>query len=617
MSPPIAPVSAAESAQTRANRGKAAGAWLGLLCEALDGATRGLVLFSAETDAVNAERWRPAAHWPEPEGDFTRLTTVAEAAGAKERTVVRPHPKPAESDAADVHDVGIPIEVAGETVALVALEVAQCPEPRLPRVIRQLQQASSSLSMMLRTGSPRPGATTTRGLESALWLIATVLEHDKVRGAATAVATELAARMDCERVAIGFLDGLKMKVQALSHSADFGERMNLIRRIEATMDEAFDQRSSIAVPAPEGAPVRATRAHAELMDAEDSGAVCTVLLGWNDAIVGAICLERPPGNPFLAEEIETLEDMSALLGPILELKRRDDRWLVLKAWDAIRAEGQKLFGPRHFAMKAVGVAVLAVLLFLSFWTGTFRVTAPAALEGEVVRAAVAPLNGFIVEAPVRAGEVVTAGQLLAVLDDRSLRLEQRNWQSQRGQIESEYLEAMAERNRVQMSVLRSRMDQADAQLGLIEEQLGRMRVEAPIDGLVVSGDLTQSIGAPVEQGEVLFEVAPLDSYRLMLRVDERDIAYVRPEQTGSLLLSAMPGERQRFTVERVTPVSTAEEGTNYFLVQADLEDAPELLRPGMEGVAKVEIGEARLIWISTRRITDWLRLWIWSWWGSG
>jgi hypothetical protein len=39
----------------------------------------------------------------------------------------------------------------------------------------------------------------------------------------------------------------------------------------------------------------------------------------------------------------------------------------------------------------------------------------------------------------------------------------------------------------------------------------------------------------------------------------------------------------------------------------------ERLRPGMEGVGKVEIGSRRLIWIWTHELIDWARLKLWSW----
>jgi len=603
-------------AETGAQASASAGwTWLAMACGLIEGAARGALLMPQSDPASERSRWAPLARWPDDSADLDRLIAVADATTEKGRSVVRPHAKPDGAEAADVHDIASPIGVAGEVTGVVAVEVRNCPESRLPEVVRQLQEATAHLPVLLASTAAQPRTLSRSALESALWLVGSCLEHDRFRGAATAVATDMADQTDCERVAIGFVEGRQVKVHALSHSADFGERMNLIRRIGATMDEAVDQRTSIVVPAPAGAAVHGTSAHEELVREEGAASVATVLLTWNEDIIGAITLER--ATPFSAEQIATLEDTATLLGPILELKRRDDRWLILKAWDSLRDYAQKLVGPSHVGLKAAAIATALVLLYLTFATGTFRVTADATLEGAVTRVAVAPIDGFIVEAPARAGDLVAAGDVLAVLDERDLLLEQRNLQSQRDQVESEYLEAMAEQERVQMGLLATRMEQADVQLDLIADQLARLTIVAPIDGIVVSGDLSQSIGAPVEQGAALYEVAPLDSYRLMLRVDERDIAYVDTQQRGAVLLAALPEETHEFTVTKITPVSSSQEGATFFLVEADLDQASAMLRPGMEGVGKVDIGEYRRIWILTRRLTDWLRLWVWAWRGPG
>jgi hypothetical protein len=117
----------------------------------------------------------------------------------------------------------------------------------------------------------------------------------------------------------------------------------------------------------------------------------------------------------------------------------------------------------------------------------------------------------------------------------------------------------------------------------------------------------------VEQGKVLFEVAPLDAYRVILNVDERDIADVARGQRGELALSGMPYERLPFTVRNITPVSTAQEGRNFFRVEAQLDGADVRLRPGMEGVGKVEAGERKLLWIWTHTFTEWVQLALWRW----
>jgi multidrug efflux pump subunit AcrA (membrane-fusion protein) len=152
-------------------------------------------------------------------------------------------------------------------------------------------------------------------------------------------------------------------------------------------------------------------------------------------------------------------------------------------------------------------------------------------------------------------------------------------------------------------------------MALIDEQLSRIEVKAPFDGIVVTGDLSQSLGAPVERGEILFEVAPLDSYRIILEVDERDVGQVVVGQGGTLALTGLPEEKLPIRVDKITPIAEAAEGRNFFRVEASLTDAaPTLLRPGMEGVGKVGIGQRKLIWIWTHKIAYWLRMFFWSWW---
>jgi multidrug efflux pump subunit AcrA (membrane-fusion protein) len=185
--------------------------------------------------------------------------------------------------------------------------------------------------------------------------------------------------------------------------------------------------------------------------------------------------------------------------------------------------------------------------------------------------------------------------------------------SQHAQLVKQYDQAMAKREAAQTRILAAQIDQVKAQLSLLEEQLARTRILAPFDGVVVQGDLSQALGSPVERGQVLFEVAPLEAYRLILQVDERDIAYAAVGQRGQLLLAADPETAHPFLVRKITPVSAAREGRNYFRLEATLEGTPPSLRPGMEGVGKIEVDRRLLVWIWTRQAVDWLRLTLWNW----
>jgi multidrug efflux pump subunit AcrA (membrane-fusion protein) len=216
-------------------------------------------------------------------------------------------------------------------------------------------------------------------------------------------------------------------------------------------------------------------------------------------------------------------------------------------------------------------------------------------------------------APVRAGDEIRAGAALAAMDDRDLVLERLHWVTERQMHMAEYDQALGDHKRADAQRINNQIAQADAEIRLADEQLARARMTAPFDGLIVSGDLSQSIGAPVRRGDVLFEIAPLNDFRVELQVPESQIADIAPGQHGTLIVGALPDEELPLVIERVTPVADAKDGQMTFRADGLLGVHSPRLRPGMEGVAKVEVGRARLVWIWTRSFQHWLRLTTWSW----
>jgi multidrug resistance efflux pump len=324
-------------------------------------------------------------------------------------------------------------------------------------------------------------------------------------------------------------------------------------------------------------------------------------------------LERGSDQPFDPVTVELCEAVVGMAGPVLQVQQRDDRPLWRKLIDAGRTQLEHLVGPGHLVLKLSVFGTLCLVLFLALAKGDYRVTAKTVIEPETRRALSAPVNGYIGEARFRAGDPIRQGQLLAKLDDRELRLERSRWHSQEEQSLKQYYEALGNRNAAQAQILAAQIDQARAQVALIDDQLARVHVTAPFDGVIVAGDWSQSLGAPIERGQVIFEVAPLEAYRIILQVDERHIAHVTVGKSGQIVLSGFPTEPLPFTVKQITPVSTASEGRNYFRVEAQLLGKTRGVQPGMEGVGKITIDRRRLLWIWTHEVVDWLRLKLWYW----
>jgi len=84
-------------------------------------------------------------------------------------------------------------------------------------------------------------------------------------------------------------------------------------------------------------------------------------------------------------------------------------------------------------------------------------------------------------------------------------------------------------------------------------------------------------------------------------------------QTGELVVSALPNDPLSFTVDKITPIAEAQAGRNVFRVEGMLTGNPARLRPGMEGVGKIDIGARSLAWIWLHPLIDWLRIWSWHW----
>ena len=586
--------------------------WLAIQCRMVPGV--GSAVIVAGPPGIGP--FSPAAFWPERPRGVTHLAEAAERALAERRgqIILRQVLGEDGAPAGERYDVAYPIQGQGKIYGVVALDLTPRPEAELLAVMRQLQWGSAWLELMVDRRETGDAGLAKERLQAVLDLMGTVLAAPGAGGALTAFATALSTRLHCERVSVGFISRGRARVRTVSHAAHFGRQSNVVHAIGMAMDEAIDQQATVVYPEPKGVPARIVRTHEELTAEHGSGAVCTIPLAEGERVVGALTLERPADRPFDGEAIALCEALAAAVGPVLEMRRRDDRWLVTKVADSVRHWLGRLIGPRHVGLKVATAAVLAAIAFLVYAEGDYRVSARMVMEASTRRAAVAPFNGYLREAPVRAGDVIEKGRVLAVLDDRELRLERSRWASQQEQFSRQRDQALAARNAAGIGIAAAQIQQAQAQMSLIDDQLLRTRVLAEFNGVVVTGDLSQSLGSPVERGQVLFEVAPLEAYRVVLQVDERDIGDVTVGGHGQLLLSASPADPIPFTVAKITPVSTARDGRNYFRVEARLDEgASARLRPGLEGVGKIEVGRRSLAWIWLRPVIDWARLTMWTW----
>lgn len=587
-------------------------AWLALICEQIPGASAAAVLVENQEMQI----YVPMAVWPKASPSMGRLAKIVELCLRDRRGVVESTASPQQvEDAPDRLDlshltrIAYPILLEQRVSAVVAVE-AECDEGEVNKIFRDIHWASAWLSSLL-TGRELEEAITAKAhVGSVLEVIAVVLRHGKLQQVLFEMVNELRQRLGCARVAIGLVSNDSVKLTALSEAATFEKNTSLAKAYMRAMEEAYDHGKMELLNA--SSEMSHFPMHRELMQISGSRSVISCPLSEGGRIMGVLVLEAS-GKAFDDEKLAWLDAFTAMAAPIILQRKKAEQNGWLRLADEAQSVLAKLFGPRYLIWKAAAAFLVVVLASLLLVHIDYRVTAKTVIEGEIQRVISAPFDGFVGSAFVRAGDTVKQGQLLANLDDRELMIEKARWASERDQYDNRLREAMATHDLSEVQVLGAQLNQAEAELNLVTKKIEYAHLLAPFDGLVISGDLSQQVGAPVEVGKKLFEIAPLQSYRVILQIDERDIRHIKIGQSGMLVITGIAGDAMPLAIQKVTPVATAEDGKNFFRVEASLSDASTRLRPGMEGIGKVVTDRHSLWWVLIHSFTDWLTLTLWTW----
>jgi len=426
----------------------------------------------------------------------------------------------------------------------------------------------------------------------------------------------MSSMFDADRVSFGFTRGRKVKVDFVSDMAKPKKRREAVSMIEAAMAESFDQNNVIGAPSDEDQ-LLITRAHQALMESQGSKAAITVPLRVEEGarIIGLLTLERDQAKPFDALESELLEAAGIVLGPAVDFRRRAERAIAIIALQRINLFLGGMFSWRGVKWGALA-ALLTLVVYAGFWYQVpYKVRSDAVLVSEQTQLISAPFEGFIADIGPREGDRVGRGDLLLALNTDELDLELLRIDSEIRRLERQRQEAEGQFDRAQERQLKAEIEVKRIERETIERRLERSVVRAPYPALVTEGDLSQRIGASVAPGDALLSIAPADRFRVELRVDEPRIADVELGQKGELLLASLPDYSWQVQIKRIVPGTQYNDGQSFFLVEADLLGQTDLLLPGMQGVAKLNV-EPRSFWtVISQDLLDWLRLRIWSFWG--
>jgi len=258
---------------------------------------------------------------------------------------------------------------------------------------------------------------------------------------------------------------------------------------------------------------------------------------------------------------------------------------------------------------------LIILLILSIIIGILSIPASHKLSGDVVieptvrRFVAAPFNGILKHTVRESGDEVSAGEVLARLDEKEIEWNLTGLTADRNRAKKQKDIHAAQKDRAGVQMSELEIERLESRIALLEYQANNLEIKSPIDGIVIHGDLKRVEGSPVSKGQTLFEIAPLDSMRVELALIAEDVVYIRHEMPMEIEIEAYPFEQWFLAVENIHPRSTVRGGDSVFIVEASLENPDSKLRPGMEGKGKVIADKHPLGWVLFHRVWEKIILW--------
>jgi len=464
----------------------------------------------------------------------------------------------------------------------------------------------------VRTDSVRTDGPTTRAaadrtdefaqqLIELLDLILTVELSADSRQAHRRLAAQMSAYLNVDFVAVG-VRGSRAEACLLDASCA-SDRFEVdcaqAENIEAAMDEAV-LRDELTVCPPLGDQRQhAALAHQNLRSA--TGAAFVVSHPFRDScdrVIGvllALALE-PPDEP---HGVARFVQMTAhRIGPCLETREHRPRAPVRQE---ISAVWQRLTVRRK---KTLGVAALVLLAVLVFPV-PYKVRCNCELQPALRRFVAAPFDGTLERNLAEMGDVVRQGDVLARLDGREIRWEMAGVTAEYERAAKDRDAAMAKQDTGGAQKAKLAMQRFELQRRLLEHRSETLNVVSPIAGLVIDSALDDAEGAPLEVGQMLFEVAPLANMKIEIDIPEKEITRVTTGMPVTVRLEAFPGRTWRGRIERIHPRAEIRRDENVFVAEATFDNADGLLRPGMKGGATVSGRRGPLIWNVCR-----------DWWGA-
>ncbi len=422
------------------------------------------------------------------------------------------------------------------------------------------------------------------------------------------VAVEsLLEHANCRMIAIGLTGRRSIcSLKAISGTASFDRKSSTVSHIESALNESLIRNQITSYPAAHQSEGFQTVAHKRA--AESLGVDSIVSIPLEDGSgnnIGAILFGGSGSELIARDRHNELRACSIPVGSAISSVHRYEGGTFKRF---TRRFANSISTSRGIVLGCLFLLASAVLAM----PVTYRVPCQCRIEPVQRFYCLAPYEGLVEQTHFESGDQVQQGDLLARMDGREIAWELAGVTADQARALKELDVSLSEQQTAKAIQAELEGQRLEARAQLLQHRRQHMEIRSPATGIILGDSMDKRSNYPVKKGQLLYEVAPLETLRIEVAVPSEELANIQVGQDVEIRINGIGDTPLRGIVHKVRPQSETHHGKNVFVAEVDVANPDGLFKPGMEGTARISAGRHPLIWNYGHRFAE--RFMISLWW---
>jgi RND family efflux transporter MFP subunit len=274
---------------------------------------------------------------------------------------------------------------------------------------------------------------------------------------------------------------------------------------------------------------------------------------------------------------------------------------------------QRFMAMEKHRRTAILVLAAVAVVFLAIFPFPMRIEGDA-LSEPAHRAQIQPeVEGVVSKVFVHEGQRVTRGQVLAAMDDWRYRSVLAEGQAKYATALFHMNRALAANDDSEAGTQQVQANYWKSEVSRAQELIDRTQLRSPIDGVVATPQVENSVGRRLQLGDSLAEIVDNSQAVVDVAVDDADVGLIKTGAAAAVKLNSYPTRTFHGTVSLISQQGQLEGESRVFFARVTLNNPDGAIRSGMGGQGKVRVGWYPSGYVLFRRPANWIYSRVWNW----